>query len=253
MLAATGGTGQYAWSVVDGTVPPGLNVDESGRVSGNPLAAGTFSFSVRASDVGSPGNVAVGTVSVVIRALEVVLYASDARIVSGTWSLVADPSAAGGFRLWNPDKGVAKLATALTSPVNYFEITFRAEADVPYHLWVRGRADANFWGNDSVMVQFSGSVDATGAPKYRIGTTSANDVNLENCSGCGISGWGWQDNAWGLNVFGAPIYFERSGTQTVRVQVKEDGFSIDQIVLSADKYFNVAPGALKNDTTIVPR
>jgi hypothetical protein len=34
---------------------------------------------------------------------------------------------------------------------------------------------------------------------------------------------------------------------------REDGFSIDQIVLSAGKYFNAAPGALKNDTTIVPR
>jgi hypothetical protein len=33
--------------------------------------------------------------------------------------------------------------------------------------------------------------------------------------------------------------------------VKEDGFSIDQIVLSADKYLASAPGTLKNDTTIV--
>jgi len=103
------------------------------------------------------------------------------------------------------------------------------------------------------MVQFSNSVDAAGAPKYRIGTTSGQDVNLEDCSGCGVSGWGWQDNGWGVNVMGPAIYFDRSGPATIRVQVKEDGFSIDQIVLSAGKYLSTAPGSLKNDTTILVR
>jgi hypothetical protein len=54
-------------------------------------------------------------------------------------------------------------------------------------------------------------------------------------------------------VAGPDIYFAQSGMQTIRVQVKEDGMSIDQIVLSADKYHTTAPGTLKNDTTILPR
>jgi hypothetical protein len=52
---------------------------------------------------------------------------------------------------------------------------------------------------------------------------------------------------------GPPIDFEQSGAQTIRVQVKQDGFSIDQIVLSAEKFFTVAPVALKNDATILAR
>jgi len=36
------------------------------------------------------------------------------------------------------------------------------------------------------------------------------------------------------------------------VQSREDGFSIDQIVLSSGNYLDVAPGALKNDRTILP-
>jgi hypothetical protein len=120
-------------------------------------------------------------------------------------------------------------------------------------LWVRGKADANYWGNDSVTVQFSDSVDAAGGPIYRISTTTGAAVNLEDCSGCGESGWGWQDNGWGAGVYGPDIYFAHSGTQTVRVQVKEDGFSIDQLVLSASKYLKTPPGALKNDTTILSR
>jgi hypothetical protein len=52
---------------------------------------------------------------------------------------------------------------------------------------------------------------------------------------------------------GPLIYFETSGTQTIRIQVREDGFSIDQIVLSPGTFLNVSPGALKNDNTILPR
>src|SRR5207302_688563 len=130
---------------------------------------------------------------------------------------------------------------------------FQAEAGVPYHFWLRGKAERDSWANDSVMLQFSSSVDGNETPKARIGTTAGYDVNLEDCSGCGLAGWGWQDNGWGVNVLGPDIYFASTGTQTLRVQVKEDGLSIDQIVLSSGKYRTSAPGALKNDTTILPR
>ncbi|MBI3652029.1 MAG: hypothetical protein HY231_13495 [Acidobacteria bacterium] len=76
-------------------------------------------------------------------------------------------------------------------------------------------------------------------------------VNLEDCAGCGLSGWGWQDNGWGVGVLGPVIYFQTSGTQSLRVQAREDGFSIDQIVLSPQTYLNSAPGAAKNDATIL--
>ena len=49
------------------------------------------------------------------------------------------------------------------------------------------------------------------------------------------------------------MYFQTSGLQTVRVQVREDGLSLDQIVLSAVTYAASAPGATKNDTTILPK
>ena len=252
-LAATGGTGLTKWSVTGGALPAGLALSAGGVLTGTPTTAGAFAFTVQASDSGWAGNTAAQALTITVGAREVVLYASDATAIAGTWSLVADATAVGGTRIWNPDKGAAKLVTALAAPANYFEMTFQAEAGVAYHLWLRGKADNNYWGNDSVMVQFAGSADATGAAKARIGTTAAFDVNLEDCSGCGESGWGWQDNGYGVNVFGPDVYFAQSGTQTIRVQVKEDGFSIDQIVLSADKYRTSSPGALKNDATFVAR
>src|SRR5205085_3895571 len=79
------------------------------------------------------------------------------------------------------------------------------------------------------------------------------EYNLEDCSGCGLSGWGWQDNGWGVGVMGPHLYFATSGTHTLRVQPREDGLSLDQIVLSPATYLSTSPGALKNDTTILPK
>ena len=76
----------------------------------------------------------------------------------------------------------------------YLSGAFNAEAGRGYRLWIRGKADGNRWANDSVFVQFNKSVTSSGTATWRLGTTSATEVNLEECSGCGVSGWGWQDN-----------------------------------------------------------
>lgn len=184
---------------------------------------------------------------------EIVLHAAQATARSGAWQLVADSTAAGGQRAWNPNIGNPKVVTALASPSNYIEFTFNAEAGRPYRLWIRGKADGDLWSNDSVHVQFSGSVDAGRAAVYRIGTTTSTEYNLESCRGCGLSGWGWEDNGWGAGVAGEPIYFAVTGTQRIRIQTREDGLSFDQVVLSSGTYLNAAPGPTKNDTTILQR
>jgi hypothetical protein len=45
----------------------------------------------------------------------------------------------------------------------------------------------------------------------------------------------------------------RTGAHTIRLQVREDGIGIDEIVLSAVRYLSAAPGALKNDSTLLDR
>jgi endonuclease/exonuclease/phosphatase family metal-dependent hydrolase len=186
-------------------------------------------------------------------ASDVVMWASNvpSSSVHGSWFKESNASAAGQVALHNPDSGAGKLSTALASPVNYFDVTFNANAGTAYRLWIRGRADSDYWGNDSVFVQFGGSVNSSGSAVYRTGTTNALEVNLEDCSGCGVSGWGWQDDGWGIGVLGPLVYFQTTGTQTIRVQTREDGFSIDQIVLSPSNYLGGAPGALKNDNIIL--
>ena len=184
---------------------------------------------------------------------EVVLYAGDATTIAGAWRLEPDSTAAGGTRAWMPDTGIPKVTTAAADPAGYVEFTFNAEAGRPYRLWMRGKAEGDAWNNDSAHVQFSGTVDAQGAPVYRIGTTASTTFMLESCTGCGVAGWGWEDNGWGTGVLGPVIYFATTGTQRIRIQNREDGLSFDQIVLSPERYLNTAPGTGKFDTTIVQK
>src|SRR5207247_2335361 len=89
-------------------------------------------------------------------------------------------------------------------------------------------------------------------PVYRTGTTAGLLVNLENCFSCGISGWGWQNHAYWLTDTGE-VWFAQGGLHTIRVQVREDGVMLDQIVLSPATYLVNPPGPVTNDTTIVPK
>ncbi len=185
---------------------------------------------------------------------DIVLYAGDRSRVAGAWRDTADATAAGGMRVAQPDAGAAKVSAPLASPSNFVEWTFNAQANTPYRLWIRGKAERDAYTNDSAFVQFSpDSIDGSGAAAFVIGTTSATTYVLEDCGGCGESGWGWQDNGYGTGVLGPTIRFKTSGLKTIRVQTREDGLSIDQIVLSPATYLSRAPGAPKNDTTIVPK
>ena len=67
-----------------------------------------------------------------------------------------------------------------------------------------------------------------------------------------MRGWGWQDGAWWLNE-ASVIRFETGGTKTIRIQVREDGVWLDQVVLSSGTYFSEAPGPVLRDTTIVSK
>jgi endonuclease/exonuclease/phosphatase family metal-dependent hydrolase len=184
---------------------------------------------------------------------DIALPAGAATVHAGRWGVESSSTAANGLLIRHPNAGATKITTASAAPANYFEMTFQAEAGTAYRLWLHGRADSDYWGNDSVFVQFSGSVTATATPTYRIGTTSAAEVNLEECGGCGISGWIWQDTGYGLGVLGPTIYFGATGTQTVRVQTREDGLSIDQMVLSPFNYLAAAPsGVVPVATTSAP-
>jgi endonuclease/exonuclease/phosphatase family metal-dependent hydrolase len=183
---------------------------------------------------------------------DVVLYASEASAARGHWASAANSSAAGGRSMESADQGFSSTNAPQASPANYFESTFEASAGVTYRVWLRLRAENNSKWNDAVWVQFDKSTTAAGSVAYRIGTTSGLMVNLERCAGCGLSNWGWYNTAYWL-AQETSVRFATSGTQTLRIQTREDGVEIDQIVLSPATYASNAPGPMLNDATILAK
>jgi hypothetical protein len=49
-LTAHNGTSPYSWSISNGALPPGVGMDSSGEIAGEPLAEGSFSFTARVTD-----------------------------------------------------------------------------------------------------------------------------------------------------------------------------------------------------------
>ena len=175
-------------------------------------------------------------------------------MIIGNWTVVTDASAAGGARIASIDRGALPAGkTQAKSPLDYIELTFTAEAGRGYRLWIRGKAENDSIDNDSVYVQFAGSVDRTGLPVARIGTKDVMTIQMQGCSSttCLPSGWGWRDSVK-VNDPAVLVYFAKSGTQTIRIQPREDGLSIDQIVLSPSTFLTNAPGATRGDSTILP-
>ena len=219
----------YYWRIVSKTM--------AGMTAKGPIASFTTSGSA------PPPPAAPGATTIVMWTATDVA-ASD---IIGNWQFLSDSTAAGGQALWNPDRGQSKVSPPLASPANYFETTFTAVGGVPYHLWLRLKAQGNSMLNNSVSVQFEDAVDQYGSPLYPIGSTQGAEIVLQDPSGT-LNGWGWEDNG-----FGAPatlIYFTSTGPHRLRVQQRADGAMVDQIILSPDAFLSAVPGGTLNDATI---
>ncbi|PYR34688.1 MAG: hypothetical protein DMF93_23045 [Acidobacteria bacterium] len=185
-------------------------------------------------------------------ARDIVLYAADA-VLHGNYVRSDDPTAAAARRVWEPINGVGNPDMPSDAPVDYFELTFLAPAGLEFRLWMRGNTALESASYDSVWAQFSDSVDATGQPAWRIASTSAMPLALEECDGCGVSGWGWHDDGNGIGVRGPTVRFATSGMHTLRIQARELGLGIDQLILSSHKWLMTRPGAPKKSTNVYPK
>jgi hypothetical protein len=178
----------------------------------------------------------------------------------GTWLPDPDVSAASESSIRDPETGAALVTTPVAAPANYFQMTFQAEAGVEYKLYARMKAEGNLKSNDSAWFQFDKSVNAPGGTAIcRIGTTTGMYISPDNGS-ASLSNWGWSgvDSGTSGIVSGTSVYFSTTGTQTVRVQRREDGVAIDQIVLSPATYMNTGPAYFRpgldvNDSTIMAK
>jgi hypothetical protein len=185
----------------------------------------------------------------------IVLYARDLATAHGQMGLVIGSSLStspDNAAVESPDAGFAALSAPVASPEHFADFVFNADAGIAYTLWLRLRARDDSKWNDSVWVQFSDAL-ANGRSIHEIGRPSGLLVNLATDSGASsLNGWGWGNRAYWLSQ-PTTLSFGSTGPHRIRIQVREDGFWIDQIVLSSRQYLTAPPGPPTNDNTIVPK
>lgn len=142
-ITASGGTAPYTFSVIAGSLPPGLALAVGGVLSGTPTTAGSFTFTVRATD--SAGCFGSQVYTIVINPLVVcpVITLSPATLPAGT-------------------AGVAYSQTITASPASAYTFSVSAGALPPgLGLASSGPSTALLSGTPTTPGSFTFTVTAT--------------------------------------------------------------------------------------------
>jgi hypothetical protein len=116
MLAA-GGTTRYTWSVADRWLPPGLSLSPAGVISGSPVLAGTFDFTVRAAD--PAGDTAAASLSVTVGGCtKVITGRQDRPLTIGAGVTCLDQATISGPVTVTPGAVVSIQASTLGGPLS---------------------------------------------------------------------------------------------------------------------------------------
>jgi hypothetical protein len=110
-LTSTGGAAPLLWSLISGSLPDGLSLDQgTGAISGIPTASGTFSFTAQAVDGSQPSPVAQS------ESLSITVAAAPAPAI--TTSLLPDGTAGSSYLgIVGASGGVAPYTWSVTSGV----------------------------------------------------------------------------------------------------------------------------------------
>ena len=101
---ASGGASPYVWSVSKGSLPNGLKLNTStGKITGSPSKAGTFSFTIKAKDK----NGAAGTKAYTITVTQTKVTGSIPATATRKGTFTGTPKASGGASpyVWSVSKG----------------------------------------------------------------------------------------------------------------------------------------------------
>jgi hypothetical protein len=185
-------------------------------------------------------------------AAEVVRYASDVA-PAGRWVLEADGTAAGGQRVRHSDAGAAKITTAAGAAGQLLrrDVRRRRRRALSAVDSRQGRQQRLGERLGVRAVRQERERERRRAVPHRHDRRRRSEhrgLQRMRPVGMGLAG-----QRLGVGVRGPLIYFAGDGVQRLRIQTREDGLSIDQIVLSPDRYLTASPGALKNDNTILIR
>ena len=133
-LAATGGTGPYAWSLSAGALPNGITLSGGGVLSGTPGSVGTANFTVQVSDSSSP-------VKTATKALSIIVTAPPAISINDVTITLTPPAGGSGYLSTSGNQIVDAAGNPVRiTGINWFG--FETSNGVLHGLWTRGYKSA---------------------------------------------------------------------------------------------------------------
>lgn len=163
-FTATGATDPITWSVTAGSLPSGLSLSNSGQISGTPTLAGSYSFTVEATDADSKTDTAGFTLVVVDPP------SGDGILIMDSGVAEEGPSGASSssFMIENtgaPANYLVIAAATETNPVS--SIDFAGSPMTQLFMANETAAYTSFWGIETTVgsgqldVQFADNVHGT--------------------------------------------------------------------------------------------
>jgi YVTN family beta-propeller protein len=161
-LTASGGVAPYTWSVVSGSVPPGLTLSASGQISGTATSGGSFSFTVVVTDSETPAAAAAQALTIAVDAVPHITSADSATFTAGT---------AGSFTIATTGYPAATLTEAGALPSG---VTFASNGDGTATL--SGTSAAGSEGTYPVTISAANSAGAANTQPFVLTVSGGLDI-----------------------------------------------------------------------------
>jgi len=175
-VAATGGTGSYTWAITSGSLPGGLSLTaSSGRISGTPNSAGTFSFTIRATD--TAGRTATKDLSItVITPVSVSTSSLPAGTVSASYSQTLAATGGAAPYTWSISSGSLPSGLALNAGTGEISGTPTSTGTTSFTVRVTDSVSATATRSLSITVAAAVSVTTATLPNGAVGTSYSQTV-----------------------------------------------------------------------------
>jgi hypothetical protein len=157
-MTSTGGTGSVTWALDSGTLPPGWTLTPSGLLSGVATNDGTYTFTIRATDSGSPPDIA--------RA-QYIMTIAEPLVITSSATL---PNACA-----NQPYSFTVQTSGGVPPIHF---GFFSSAWVSINL---DTSTGTFSGTTNVIGTFSGTLSAQDSAKPPSGQSQTVSLTVVNC------------------------------------------------------------------------
>ena len=160
-LQATGGTGTYVWSISSGALPTGLGLSSSGQVTGTPTAAGTKSFTVKATDTASASDTASLSINVLNSPVTVTTTSLPGGEAGIPYSQSLQATGGTGSYTWTLSSGSLPAALTLSAAGR---ISGTPSAASTASFTVRASDSAGGNGTGSLSITIAPALSSPGCP-----------------------------------------------------------------------------------------